>query len=733
MVSEPLRISVIIAAYNVENFIEAAVQSALDQTVPFHEIIVVNDCSTDRTGQLITRLAQYDARDDEFPSDKSRLVLIHNAQNKGLGPVRNIGTAAATGDYICYLDGDDLFTPHAHATMQKVVANHPDVAIFNHARLYDSGHLAPNYNTSLLAPATHTTIAARKALFTNLNVAWNKVYARAFLDRTGLQFPAGKYEDIGWNFLTLMQARDIVTTQEIVVHYRQRDGSILRTRNTTHFDIFDRWAELFDALKDQRDLMDTYGATLRTIRFKSLRTVLENKMRLPKRAKPAFARRIVAVCGPIKDLPAGEIGRIERLLDLPGGYWLRAPFRSDAYMALRKLALLTYRKFRGGLKPFVARHVFARLPLDRNLVVYQSYWGAKIACNPYAIFQQLRKTAPDRFRHAWVVKDGVDLRDTQGVATHLREHSWAYYYTLARAGTLITNTNFPNEVTKRAGATHLQTKHGTPLKYMGLDQHKTDDKAFADINAFVRRCQRWDYVISSNSYSTRVWRQGFPYSYDVLETGYPRNDRLVLAQDADVAHVRAQLNLPADKQVVLYAPTFRPVYAGITDTQPSKEAIIASIIAGLAPDQVLAIRDHYFLGKDSRFANDPRVINLSDHVSTTDVLLATDVLITDYSSIMFDFAVLQRPIVVLAYDKALYQKTRGTYFDIAALHPGTYCATLDALTHALSVRSYDTDAARAQARDFHANFCHLDDGHASRRITQRLFPDLARPQTQEDT
>ncbi len=717
MISDPPRVSVIIAAYNIENFIEAAVHSVLGQSVPFHEVIVVDDCSTDRTRDIIRRLA----------GESAAIVPVLNEHNVGLGPVRNIGTQTATGDYICYLDGDDLFTPDAHEVMQKALAKRPDIIMLNHARLYDTGHIVPNYNAHLLAPATHRSVVARKMLFENLNVAWNKVYARSFLDRTGLTFPEGKYEDIGWNFMALMQADRIVTRPEVVIKYRQRDGSILRARNTTHFDLFDRWDELFTALDDHPDLRATYGPILRITRFKSLRTVLENKYRLPASAKAAFARRMVQVCGPIKDLPASQIGRIERLLDLPGGYWLRWPFRTKTYLKLHAAMGPSVQK----LRPFsrlpkraVYHALLLHLPVRPDLVVYQSYWGAKVACNPYAIYQHLQKTAPNRFDHVWITKDGVDPRDTKGHAQHLREHSWAYYYTLARAGTLINNANFPNEVIKRPGTVHLQTKHGTPLKYMGLDQLKTDPFAWPDPQAFVARCTRWDYVISSNSYSSQVWRQGFPYSYRILETGYPRNDRLITADDAERAQMRKRLGLPDDKQVVLYAPTFRPDYPGGSPTQPGKEEIIAAIMAGLGPDQMLAIRDHYFLDKGSRFEGDARVVDLSGHVSTTDVLLVTDLLITDYSSIMFDFAVQKRPIVILAQDKDLYAAARGTYFDIARLHPGTFCTTLPDLTRALDTRAYDSEAARAQARNFHAVFCHLDDGHAARRVCDVLFRNL---------
>lgn len=713
MASPPSQISVVIAAYNIENFIEVAVISALEQTNAFYEVIVINDASTDKTGAIIDRLA----------AENARLIVVHNPQNMGLGPVRNIGMDRATGDYICFLDGDDYFEPEAVAHLQSQVTTQPDVVLFNHARLYPNGEVRPNVNTELLAAGMHQTIAARKTLFSNLNVAWNKLYARAFLTRTGLRFPEGKYEDIGWSFLCLMQARQIVTTPQILLHYRQREGSILRAQNMTHFDIFDRWAELFAALDTHPDLMRDYGELLKLRRFKSLCTVLDNPNRVPLRAKAQFAAQIRKVCGPVRNLPQDQIATAERILDLPGGAYLRPYLQGPAIKWVRTKVLSLRRWLsanRNLHKVIVYRLIFLRLPINPNLVLYQSYWGKKIACNPYAIYTHLRQTRP-ALSHAWVVAQEVDLRDTDGAAVHLKEHSLRYYYYMARARVLVNNANFPDAIMKRSKTIHVQTKHGTPLKYMGLDQLRVNPGAFANPDAFVRRCARWDYVISSNVYSSSVWRRGFPYNYKIIETGYPRNDRLINATDQDRMAVRKKLGLPMDRDVVLYAPTFRPIYPETAPAQPAKEDIIAAILDGLGETQVLVVRDHYYLDPDSAYQADPRLIDLSHVGATTDVLLATDLLITDYSSIMFDYAVRDKPIVVLGHDLEIYQAARGVYFDIRTSHPGVFCDTLSGLTEVLANRAYATPQAQSMRDAFYKRFCHLDDGTAAQKVCDIVF------------
>jgi len=698
------RISVIIAAYNVENFIQAAVKSAIEQSIPFHEIIIVNDCATDDTPRLI----------DELTEGHRNVQIINCPRNIGLGEVRNLGTAQATGDYIAYLDGDDIFTPDAHEIMQNAITTGPDLAILSHARLYEDGSLIKNTNSAALATGLYQKTSEKIALFNNLNVAWNKLYKRSFLTRAGLKFPIGKYEDIAWNYLALMKAQTITTSPKVIVHYRQREGSILRSQNDTHFDIFDRWDELWSALEADPELMDVYGPSLTLRRFKSLVTVLDAD-RLPHASKPRFADKIRNVCKPTEIFKRSQIGVSNMLLGYRFGYQLRRILRTDTYLSLRRLP--------GQIKLITYRQIFMRLPIDQKAIIYQSYWGNKIACNPYAIFTHLLETAPNKYKHFWVVRKSVDLRRTAGNAKHLRENSLIYLYYMARARHLITNANFPTHIEKRSGTTYTQTQHGTPLKFMGLDEALNKAPVTRDTNnAFVKRCRQWDYVISSNPYSSGIWRQGFPYNYKVLETGYPRNDRLITATDAERAALRTKFTLPLEKTVVLYAPTYRSEHGSRNAADlPNKEQIISAIMAGLPPNSMLAIRDHYFLDPDSVWANDPRIVDLSRHASTTDVLLVTDMLITDYSSIMFDFAAQKRPIIVLGYDKALYEQTRGMYFDIAAEHPGVYCDSLDKLTVALREGHANTQEARNHLDAFHARFCPWEDGQASARVCDLLF------------
>jgi CDP-glycerol glycerophosphotransferase len=361
-----------------------------------------------------------------------------------------------------------------------------------------------------------------------------------------------------------------------------------------------------------------------------------------------------------------------------------------------------------------------RRPVDDQLAVYAAYWASAFACNPAAIYQEVRRSHP-RVRGVWVIKAKHSDRIPPGTE-YVLEGGPAYYRAMARAKYLVNNVNFPDDIVKRPGTVHVQTQHGTPLKSMGMDLRCYPTAAATmDFPRLMRRSARWDYLVSSNQYSSQVWRQAFPgLSFEVLETGYPRNDRLVRATAADVADARAALGIGAGTTAILYAPTFRDWQRAVLD--PPLD--LGRFCAALPADAVLLVRGHYWTTDHERLR--PLVErgvlrDVSAHPSAEDVQLAADVLVTDYSSIMFDYANLDRPIVVYAADWETYVRERGTYFDLLAEPPGVVETTEDGLIYAFRSGRYRGAEAAARRAAFRERFCAWDDGHAAERVVQRVF------------
>ncbi|WP_406338536.1 CDP-glycerol glycerophosphotransferase family protein [Streptomyces sp. NBC_00649] len=417
--------------------------------------------------------------------------------------------------------------------------------------------------------------------------------------------------------------------------------------------------------------------------------------------------------------PAGLEGIRRRLLEEDAYSRYRA-FQSINHKRRGLKSAVRQRKRRIGAK--VRDHRYRRelrRPVDPYLAVFSAYWDRGMACNPAAIAAKVTELAP-RVHQVWVVSAAHAPLLPPGT-DHVVPGSRRYWEVMARAAYLVNNVNFPNAVVKRPEAVHVMTHHGTPLKRMGLDQieYPTASKGL-NFRQLLARVDKWDYSVTSNSHSTRTWERAYPAHYVPLEYGYPRNDVFYRATAADIRAVRDRLGIAPGRRAVLYAPTHRDYEASWT---PRLD--LATLAERLGDDTVLLVRGHYFYGGAAsplaELRRSGRVIDVSTYDPVEDLCLAADVLVTDYSSIMFDYANLDRPIVVYADDWEMYAKTRGVYFDLIAEAPGPVARTQDELTEILMAGAWRDEASGKARAAFRRRFCEFDDGHAAERVVRRVF------------
>ncbi|MFE2988245.1 CDP-glycerol glycerophosphotransferase family protein [Streptomyces sp. NPDC059262] len=417
--------------------------------------------------------------------------------------------------------------------------------------------------------------------------------------------------------------------------------------------------------------------------------------------------------------PAGLEGIRRRLLEEDAYSRYRA-FQSVNHKRRALKSAVRQRKRRIGAK--VRDHRYRRelrRPVDPYLAVFSAYWDRGMACNPAAIAAKVTELAP-RIHQVWVVSAAHAPLLPPGT-DHVVPGSRRYWEVMARAAYLVNNVNFPNAVVKRPEAVHVMTHHGTPLKRMGLDQieYPTASKGL-NFRQLLARVDKWDYSVTSNSHSTRMWERAYPAHYVPLEYGYPRNDVFYRATAADIRAVRDRLGIAPGRRAVLYAPTHRDYEASWT---PRLD--LATLAERLGEDTVLLVRGHYFYGGAAsplaELRRSGRVIDVSTYDPVEDLCLAADVLVTDYSSIMFDYANLDRPIVVYADDWEMYAKTRGVYFDLIAEAPGPVARTQDELTEILTAGAWRDEASGKARAAFRRRFCEFDDGHAAERVVRRVF------------
>ncbi|MFF2013414.1 CDP-glycerol glycerophosphotransferase family protein [Streptomyces sp. NPDC058195] len=329
----------------------------------------------------------------------------------------------------------------------------------------------------------------------------------------------------------------------------------------------------------------------------------------------------------------------------------------------------------------------------------------------------------------WVT-DGVH-RNVPPTAVPVVEHSTAWYEALARCRRIVTADQLPEWFERRPGQTVVQTWHGAPLGRFGTDLAGTPYADHLELATLAHRSAQWSVLVSPSSHATGLLRHALGYRGEVLEAGSPANDLLFSAdRDRIAERVRRRLGIPDGRRVVLYAPTYRdhlihpgpgpggrPHYRWAPDLDP---AALARNIGGI--HTVLVRRHPRVVGS---VPERPDVHDVSAHPDTAELLLIADVLITDYSGLMFDFAHTGRPMVFHTSDLAHYRDTvRGFCLDFEDRAPGpllTSSAEIAALLR--DAGALDASAARYSAAygSFCQDFCDLDDGSAAARVADRLL------------
>jgi CDP-glycerol glycerophosphotransferase len=351
------------------------------------------------------------------------------------------------------------------------------------------------------------------------------------------------------------------------------------------------------------------------------------------------------------------------------------------------------------------------------LIAYQSFEG-RLSDSPLALFRALRERLPDA-RHVWLV-DPAHEHPEAGAQT-IPWGSDECIDALEAADLIVANTHTDLDWRKRPGATYLQTWHGTPLKRIHRDVMWAPPGRHERLS---RDVEQWDLLVSPNRASTPRLRQAFAYEGEVIETGYPRNDVLLSAgRERLRARVRAQLGIADGHTAVLYAPTWRDdavLPEGGKDF--ALELDVDAFEARFGADHVLLLRLHYLLTGRLEAMKHPSLRDVSWYPDVAELYLAADVLVTDYSSTMFDFAITGRPQLFFTYDLDDYgDRLRGFYFDLAPVAPGPLLATNSEVFDALADLPAVAAAHLQRYEAFREQFCHLEDGRASERVVERLL------------
>ncbi|QKG27319.1 CDP- glycerol:poly(glycerophosphate)glycerophosphotransferase [Actinomadura verrucosospora] len=372
-------------------------------------------------------------------------------------------------------------------------------------------------------------------------------------------------------------------------------------------------------------------------------------------------------------------------------------------------------------KAAVFNRILTRLPVRKGLVVFESHLGLHYSDNPKYIYRELRRSGRP-VEAVWSYASSP--KGFPADARLVRRESWRYHLALARAEFWIDNQGYPDRLRKRAETTYIQTWHGSAYKLMGLDQPRMKSGPVSCRTRLARMVDRFDCFLVRSGHDVDTLAKGLGVRAELVPAGYPRNDPLVNGTDGDpelaaeVAALRRTLGLEDGRRAVLYAPTFRTEPKGGPAAPMEPPVDPARFARELGDEIVLLVRPHY-LCRANLPPSAARVMrDVGGVPDVTPLLLLADALVTDHSSIMFDYALLDRPIVLHLPPDG--EHATG-YFDLEEHAPGPVTRTEDELIAALADLDAAGTAHAARRRAFAARFGEHDRGTAARTVVDRYF------------
>lgn len=585
---------------------------------------------------------------------------------------------------------------------------------------------ADRENLEQVAEAYLSLFRKRKGLG-NVSVL-GVLFRRSFLIKNGIRFNDNYifFADAPFIVQTLDQIRVAVYVPEAVYVKRKHNDPIhypALSQSTTE----DKFEEYLQAYQEARSYTKENSA---------LRGYLEDKLigyfagtyapRLRRSEKEAWKTiRFEAIRNVMKEVDPEKIKRLKRYKKRIVKALLSGNVNRATAVVTRHLGYKKFKKIKKNKRIFayyLYHKFFTKMSVKENWVICESFFGKSYSDSPKYIYEYLCKNYPGKYRFIWVINKRTKIPYGP---TKVKRFSIRYCYYLARCKYNIFNVRQPEWMKKREGNVFLETWHGTPLKKLVFDQEEVMGASPLYKAQFYKQSRVWDYLVSANRFSSDAFRSAFLFDKEILEFGYPRNDILHSENKEELAaRIRQKLKIPADKKTILYAPTWRDdEYYGRGEYKFALKLDLHMLKRELGKDYVVLLRTHYFIADSLDVTGlEEFAYNVSKYDDISELYLISDLLITDYSSVFFDYANLKRPILFYTYDLDKYRdQLRGFYMDIESEVPGPLLFTNEEVVEAIKNIEDIKEEFKEKYDGFYERFCSLEDGHAAENVAKRVF------------
>ncbi|MBM7543085.1 CDP-glycerol glycerophosphotransferase family protein [Amphibacillus cookii] len=707
-----MKISLIIPVYNTELYLKDCLTSIINQTYPYLEIIIIDDASDDKSVEII----------NDFMKRDPRIKMFQNRQTLGVAASRNIGLQQMTGDYVFFLDSDDFLDRQA---LEKLIRYSQEYNVISGKNISVTKFLTRNEEIESSEISVYK--GKRVKLFKNRSIL-NTLINVDVIRQQKLRFSESERY-----FSDLTMITDIISSTPLMaycktaIYYKRRRDNPIDAPSLMQEDMGEKikcFASVLTTVKNKKHLSQkaltyidnqflNYYRRAIILYFRDHDKIDQQfhilQQCVVKLEPHALTNKSLILKREINAIKSNKLKKYKKIIN------------THNQLRLLKWGLKSKQKF----YTYLYRQFFIKKAIDEKLVLFESFLGKNYSDSPKYIYEYMLKHNYD-YKYVWVFNEVG--KAIPGNAKQVKRFSLKYYYYLAKAKYWVSNSRIPKRFDKHPDNIYLQTWHGTPLKQLVFDMkdiHSANPNYKRD---FFVQSRRWDYLISPNQYSSDIFRRAFKYDKKMLEYGYPRNDLLYKNNHSTyIKNLKDKLNIPTNKKVILYAPTWRDdQFFARGKYEFNLELDLEALRQSISSDYVVLLRMHYFIANEldispySGFAFD-----FSNYDDIAEIYLVSDILITDYSSVFFDYAHLKRPILFYTYDLEKYRdKLRGFYIDIKTEVPGPLLYNTQQVIKAINEIDQVQDSYRQRYEKFYHTFCKWDNGNASEEIVNKVFGKL---------
>lgn len=682
-------------------------------------------------------------------------VRVIESQVHGCAACRNVGMQYAMGEYIYFLDADDyvlentlgLLAVHAHGEdivygaisntwnnkanyLEKIANQEIDPEDLEekqrlHEEKVDAYRLKNPDESEHRLQSVYYLLRVKKGIrsITALGI----LFKTTFIRQNGFTFDENYryYSDMTF----LCPVLDRLTSQvrvEDAIYVKRKHNDPINYPALSQEESDDRFEERCKVVETTRSLIDENGIVRYYLDFKLIHFFTRSMSKRLRRSQDERWRNeyftmiipYIEKCRPdvLDELSRNNAKMVRALLnhDLKG-------VQKQVRWVLGKKKFKKMLKNKNTAYKLAYFHRYLKQPVKENVILFETFMAKNYSDSPKYIYEYIAQNHPE-YECVWAINDGAKI--PYGAKT-VKRFSFQYAYYLAVSKYLVFNVRPPLWYRKREEQVFLETWHGTPLKRLVFDQEEVTSASPKYKQQFYRQRKDWDFLVSANPFSTKTFRSCFLYEGEMLEYGYPRNDILYWPNKDEIAQqLKEKLGIPKDKKTILYAPTWRDDQHYGSGQYKFELALDLKLMKErLQDDYVVLLRTHHYISDHIDVSGlGDFVINLSSYDDISEIYLISDICITDYSSVFFDYANLKRPILFYTYDFDKYKnQLRGFYIDMNTEVPGPLLYTSEQVVQAIEDIDEITEEYKERYDQFYDRFCCYDDGHASEHVAEAML------------